>query len=73
MKNLLITLSMLFLTVTVWAQGTITGTVLDESGEALIGASVYVKGKENVGTATDIDGKYTIEVFFNSLRLKSRE
>lgn len=39
----------------------ITGTVLDEAtGEAIPGASVYVKGTTN-GTITDIDGVYTIK------------
>ena len=39
---------------------TVTGTVTSaEDGEALIGATVGVKGTTN-GTATDIDGNYTI-------------
>ena len=39
------------------------GTITDASdGEPLIGASVVVKGSKGVGTATDIDGNYTIEV-----------
>ena len=39
----------------------ITGIVLDQSGEALIGASVIVKGT-NTGTATDVEGNYSIQV-----------
>ena len=39
---------------------TVTGRVLDENGEPIIGASVSVKGTK-VGTATDIDGKYSIQ------------
>ena len=39
----------------------VTGQVLDENGEPLIGATVRVKGA-NVGTATDIDGRYSIKV-----------
>lgn len=43
------------------AQRTITGTLTDQSnGEALIGASVIVKGTSN-GTITDIDGNYSIQ------------
>ena len=34
---------------------TISGTVLDKTGESVIGASVVVKGTTN-GTITDIDG-----------------
>ncbi len=40
---------------------TITGQLLDENGDPLIGASVMVKGQKT-GVATDIDGNYTIEV-----------
>ena len=43
-----------------FAQKTITGTVTDEAGEPLIGASVLVQGT-NVGTVTDLDGSFTIE------------
>ncbi len=37
----------------------ITGTVVDEKGESIIGASVVEKGTSN-GTITDIDGKFSI-------------
>ncbi len=40
---------------------TITGTVTESKGETLIGASVMVKGT-NLGTITDIDGKYKLSV-----------
>ena len=40
----------------------VTGVVTQKSdGETVIGASVQVKGTTR-GTATDIDGKYSIEV-----------
>ena len=39
---------------------TVSGTVLDNTGESVIGASVLVKGTTN-GTITDIDGKYVIQ------------
>ncbi|SBW01688.1 TonB-dependent receptor plug [uncultured Dysgonomonas sp.] len=38
----------------------ITGKVIDESGEALIGVSVRVKN-QNTGTVTDIEGNYTLQ------------
>ena len=38
---------------------TVTGQVLDENGEPMIGATVNVKGT-NVGTATDFDGRFSI-------------
>ena len=40
-------------------QITVSGTVIDPEGEPLIGASVLVKG-ETMGTATNIDGEYTL-------------
>ncbi|NNE27866.1 MAG: SusC/RagA family TonB-linked outer membrane protein [Saprospiraceae bacterium] len=43
------------------AQRTITGTLTDEDGLALIGANVLVEGT-SVGTITDIDGKYSVNV-----------
>lgn len=40
---------------------TVRGTVVDPSGEPLIGASILAEGT-SVGTATDIDGNYAINV-----------
>lgn len=45
---------------------TVTGTVLDPTGEPVIGASIIVKGTTN-GTVTDVDGKFTLEVPENSV------
>lgn len=44
-----------------YAQKTVSGTVLDEFGVGLPGVSVLVKGT-TTGTATDIDGKYSLSV-----------
>lgn len=44
------------------AQRTISGTVLDSQDESLIGVSVYVAGNSGVGTVTDVDGKYSLNV-----------
>ena len=53
---------MLVLTCTVLhAQTEITGTVLDETGETVIGATVVEKGTSN-GTVTDFDGNFVIKV-----------
>ena len=40
---------------------TVTGTVQDEAGDPLIGATVQQKGT-GVGTATDIDGNFSLNV-----------
>ena len=40
---------------------TVTGTITDKSGERIIGASVFVKGT-TIGTVSDIDGNFTLEV-----------
>ena len=49
-------------TITVVQQNnaTVRGSVKDATGESLIGVSVTVKGKEGVGTITDVDGNYSI-------------
>ncbi len=44
-----------------YAQKTVSGTVLDEYGVGLPGVSILVKGT-TTGTATDIDGKYSLSV-----------
>lgn len=38
------------------------GSVKDHSGEPLIGVTVFVKERPNIGTATDINGNYLIDV-----------
>ena len=39
----------------------VTGTVIDELGEPMIGVNVVVKGTTN-GTVTDLDGKFSVVV-----------
>ena len=43
------------------ASTVVSGTVLDATGEPIIGASVVEKGTTN-GTVTDMDGKFTLTV-----------
>lgn len=40
---------------------TVTGTVVDGTGEAVIGANIRVEGDRTRGTITDIDGNFKIE------------
>ena len=44
-----------------YAQTEITGTVVDETGEGVIGATVKEKGTTN-GVVTDFDGNFRIKV-----------
>lgn len=48
----------------------VTGIVLNKKGEPAIGASVSVKGT-TIGTNTDVDGKFTLNVPANSLMVFS--
>ena len=40
----------------------ITGKVVDTNGEPVIGAGVLLKGTTSVGTATDVDGSFSLTV-----------
>ena len=44
-----------------YAQTEITGTVIDETGEGVIGATVKEKGTSN-GSVTDLDGNFKVKV-----------
>jgi TonB-linked SusC/RagA family outer membrane protein len=39
---------------------TVNGTVTDDTGMSVIGATVMVENNSNIGTVTDIDGNYTL-------------
>ena len=47
----------------------VTGTVIDEAGEAVAGAGVVEKGSLN-GTVTDVDGKFSLTVSSSSAVLE---
>ncbi len=62
--NLLRLIMLLVAMTPLWAFSqniTVTGTVLDEAGDPLIGATVQQKGSQN-GIATDIDGNFKLNV-----------
>ena len=56
----MLTVAMLWATL-LYAQTDITGTVVDETGEGVIGATVKEKGTSN-GTVTDFDGNFKLKV-----------
>ena len=60
MKKLLLTMLLFAASLSVLlAQSRVSGTVYDETGEPLPGATVVVKGT-SFGVATDFDGNFTI-------------
>lgn len=60
-SKFLIMLMLLFAPLVMFAQNIITGTVSDETGEPIIGATVIEKATTN-GVATDFDGKFSLNV-----------
>jgi len=62
MKHCLLALLSLLITIGAFAQkATVSGTVIDQNKEPMIGVSVMEKGTSN-GAITDLDGNYTIQV-----------
>ncbi|MBQ2447915.1 MAG: carboxypeptidase-like regulatory domain-containing protein, partial [Bacteroidales bacterium] len=59
MKKLAALLAFVMCCTVAFAQNSVTGTVKDNTGETVIGATVQIKGG-STGVITDIDGKYTI-------------
>ena len=55
-------LTLLSFSLTALAQQKVTGKVKDSSGEPVIGASVVVKGNNTMGTITDFDGNFMLDV-----------
>ena len=72
MKRLSMTLASLFLFIGIaLAQTTVKGTVVTyEDNEPIIGASIQVVGATNIGTITDVNGQFTLEVPAGKTTLK---
>lgn len=69
MQKLVLTTVLLLLGLgTIQAQFTASGTVKDDRGEALIGATVAIKGT-TIGTVTDVNGNYTLRCPRNTATL----
>ena len=60
-KRFLLGIMMLAVSTIMYAQEQISGTVVDETGEGVIGATVMEKGTSN-GTVTDLEGNFTVKV-----------
>jgi len=61
LKRWLLSLTLALVSTFVYAQAEISGTVVDPTGETVIGATVMEKGTSN-GTVTDFDGNFTLKV-----------
>ena len=60
-NSILLMLMALFMSVTSFAQG-LMGTVIDENGEPVIGATVTDKSNAKNAAITDFDGRFTMNV-----------
>ena len=60
LRRLLLVLFAATVSLAISAQVRVTGTVVDENNDPVIGASVTQKGNAKNGVATDIDGKFTL-------------
>ena len=60
-ERLLLSMLLMFASTMLYAQTEITGTVVEPSGEPIIGATVMEKGTQN-GTVTDFDGNFKLKV-----------
>ena len=58
-KRFILSFLSLMLCTIMYAQTEVTGTVVDETGEGVIGATVMEKGTSN-GTVTDFDGNFSL-------------
>jgi len=61
LKRVLLSFCLLLTATLLYAQTEISGTVVDKTGETVIGATVMEKGTSN-GTVTDFDGNFKIKV-----------
>ena len=61
-KHFYLLIGLLFISLLIQAQGIkVTGKVLDNTNETIIGGTIMVKGSTN-GTTTDLDGNFSINV-----------
>ena len=61
-KTSVLALLMMVFTMPAFAQDVVKGTVIDNNGEAVIGATVQQKEDKKNATITDLDGNFTIKL-----------
>lgn len=69
MKRIIILLLTL-MPLAVWAQVIVKGTVKDDLGEVLVGATILEVNNPGNGTITDIDGKFSIKLKSSKAKIK---
>ena len=63
LKRSAVILSILLMGFTAFAQNRpLSGKVVDQNGEPIVGASIMVVGNSTIGTVTDVDGNYNFNV-----------
>ncbi len=66
-RKVLVVFALLLFTGTIWAQNIkVSGVVIDDKGQPVIGASVLVQGTRT-GVAADLDGKFVLNVPGNAV------
>ncbi|AHM59075.1 TonB-dependent receptor [Flammeovirgaceae bacterium 311] len=53
---------LLYLCGAAYAQDIVSGRVTDENGDGMLGVTIRLKGSTSVGTITDIDGNYRLQI-----------
>jgi TonB-linked SusC/RagA family outer membrane protein len=66
-ENEYIVLTTKDISITQQSRKQITGTVIDEQGEPVIGANIVEKGAAANGTITDVDGQFSLSVADNAV------
>ena len=61
LKKALLSFALLLTATLLYAQSEIRGTVVDPTGETVIGATIMEQGTSN-GTVTDLDGNFVLTV-----------
>lgn len=70
MKNFLFLFLCILSTNSIWSQGKVSGTISDAGNqEPIIGAYVLLLSDPSIGTVSDLDGKYTLELSEGKHRL----
>ena len=66
MKHLLTMLILISISLTSFAQQNVKGNIKDPYGEPIIGASIVAKNNNSLGTISDFNGNFTLDVPLNS-------